>query len=213
MKKSLQRQLRHAFGFDPDVSTHHFVVTIPRGTLDEIGVSEHYGWDARTGSGAASLSRGDGQMRVFIPRPKWDAVADALRAHFNQRLKAQGVRTGSWQVGRNLLRRDLGKELVLLGWAIADADPALIPTAVANWNGLEPTERWWLYTQTAATSGHAVNDKTKGWRKAVRFALTENPVTADVATEARVPGYFERAAGPLFQGPRWDDVDPADPDE
>ena len=45
-----------------------------------------------------------------------------------------------------------------------------------NWLGLVPEERWWLYTMTNAATGHAVNGRNKGWRKAVRFALTENPV-------------------------------------
>lgn len=60
-----------------------------------------------------------------------------------------------------LVRRDLGKELVLLAWAIEDADPALIPTAIANWNGLVPEERWWLYTQTAAATGHAQRSRAR----------------------------------------------------
>jgi len=33
---------------------------------------------------------------------------------------------------------------------------------------------------TNAATGHAVNGRNKGWRKAVRFALTENPVMKDV---------------------------------
>jgi hypothetical protein len=33
---------------------------------------------------------------------------------------------------------------------------------------------------TNAATGHAVNGRNKGWRKAVRFALTENPVMEGV---------------------------------
>ncbi|MCI0529792.1 MAG: DUF3780 domain-containing protein, partial [Nitrospira sp.] len=73
--------------------------------------------------------------------------------------------------------RLLGKELVLLAWAIEDADPTLIPIAVKNWLGLKPEERWWLFTMTNAATGHAINGRNKGWRKAVRYALTENPVS------------------------------------
>jgi hypothetical protein len=40
-----------------------------------------------------------------------------------------------------------------------------------------PEERWWLYTMTNAATGHAVQGRNKGWRKAVRYALTENPVS------------------------------------
>ena len=37
---------------------------------------------------------------------------------------------------------------------------------------------WWLFTMTNAATGHALHGKNKGWRKAVRFALTENPVSS-----------------------------------
>ena len=32
---------------------------------------------------------------------------------------------------------------------------------------------------TNAATGHAIYGRDKGWRKAVRFTLTENPVTGD----------------------------------
>jgi len=54
----------------------------------------------------------------------------------------------------------------------------LIPTAIRNWLGLAPEERWWLFTMTAAATGHALHGRGRCWRKAVRFALTENPVSA-----------------------------------
>ena len=73
------------------------------------------------------------------------------------------------------MARLLGKELVLLAWAIEDAEPILAHAAIQNWRGLSPEERWWLYTMTAAQSGH-YGKRNIGWRKAVRYALTENPV-------------------------------------
>jgi hypothetical protein len=196
-----QAVLQSAFGFDPQESTHHFLVTIPRAATGKIEISEHFTWDTESGSGEVSFgSRLDGQIRVVLARPKWDAMADELRAQFNQRLRKAARKPGSWRVGANLVRRDLGKELVLLAWAIEDADPALIPTAIANWNGLVPEERWWLYTQTAAATGHGTADRGRGWRKAVRYALTENPVLGRAGDGAVVPEYFRRAAGTLFAG-------------
>ena len=50
-----------------------------------------------------------------------------------------------------------------------------MPNAVRNWTGLRPEERWWLYTATAAASGRP-DQFDIGWRKALRFALTENPL-------------------------------------
>jgi hypothetical protein len=61
-----------------------------------------------------------------------------------------------------------------------DTDPATIPMAIRNWLGLAQDERWWLYTMTNAATGHAIYGRNKGWRKAVRFALTENPITDSI---------------------------------
>ena len=55
-------------------------------------------------------------------------------------------------------------------------DPGTIPTAIRNWLGLAQEERWWLYSMTNAATGHAASGRNRGWRKAIRYALTENPV-------------------------------------
>lgn len=185
---------KNTFGFDPAESAHHFLVTIPRGATGEIRISEHFTWDLESGSSEVSVgTRPDGQIRAVLARPKWNALADEVRVEFNRRLRQAGRKRGSWKVGANLVRRELGKELVLLAWAVEDADPGLIPNALANWKGLVPEERWWLYTQTAAATGHGINDRNKGWRKAVRYALTENPATG--RSDAVVPEYFKQVAG------------------
>lgn len=198
MKDTLQNLLKNSFGFDPLESRHHFVVDIPRSGDQPVKISEHLTWDSETGSSPVTSGAGtDGQIRVILARLKWDRIADEIRAQFNQRLKQMNKSSGSWRGGLNLVRRDLGKELVLLAWAIEDADPALIPNAQANWNGLVPEERWWLYTQTAAATGHGITDRGRGWRKAVRYALTENPVQG--SADAVVPEFFRRAnAGPIW---------------
>jgi len=198
MNETILSLIKNSYGFDPAESRHHFVVEIPRGGDAPIKISEHLSWDDETGS--SSVSSGttqDGQIRVILARLKWDAIADETRTQFNLRLKRLAKKSGAWRVGPNLIRRDLGKELVLLAWAIEDADPALIPTTIVNWNGLVPEERWWLYTQTAAATGHGINDRGRGWRKAVRYALTENPVQGNADT--LLPEYFQRASG----GPSW----------
>lgn len=45
---------------------------------------------------------------------------------------------------------------------------------------------------TNAATGHAITGRGKGWRKAVRFALTENPVSDSSY-------YDERFNLPIFQ--------------
>lgn len=205
MNDNLMNLIKNSFGFDPLESHHHFLLDIPQGNDAPIKISEHLNWDDVLGSSPVSSGAiQDGQIRVILSRIKWNAIADELRTQFNLRLKKQGRKSGSWRIGANLLRRDLGKELVLLAWVIEDADPALISTAIVNWKGLVPEERWWLYTQTAAATGHGISGRGRGWRKAVRFALTENPVHD--SNDAILPEYFRRAE----TGPNWNllsDVD------
>ncbi len=167
------------FGFNPAESGHHFLVTIPKAGDEQVYVSEHFEWDESEARRELHLALGreDNKMRVILPKAKWTGIADELRAAFNQRLRDNGLATGRWKVGQTPVSRLFGKELVLLAWAVEDADPALIPLAVRNWHGLAPEERWWLFTMTNAATGHALAGRGKGWRKAVRFALTENPVT------------------------------------
>ena len=81
---------------------------------------------------------------------------------------------GRFKSGYLPIERLLGKELILLLWAIEDSDPSLIKMALANWLGLSPEERWWLFTMANASTGYYNNKR--GWRIAIRYALTDNPV-------------------------------------
>ena len=178
------------FGFCPEESSHHFLVTIPASNREDVLISEHMTWAEGEGAPPPTFAFGEaeGKLRVVLARTKWNAIADEVRVELNKRLKQDGLKSGSWKTGTNPVSRLLGKELVLLAWAIEEADPALIPAAVKNWLGLVPEERWWLYTMTSAATGHAIQGRNKGWRKAVRYALTENPVS-DVPHEP--PPVFE----------------------
>jgi hypothetical protein len=189
------------FGFRPEESAHHFLVTIPAGNRGQVLISEHLVYDEKDTSTSPSFGfRGaDGTLRVMLAHAKWDAVADAVRIEFNRRLKKDGIKSGAWKTGSNPVSRLYGKELVLLAWAIEEADPALIPTAVKNWLGLVPEERWWLYTMTSAATGDAIQGRNRGWRKAVRYALTENPVGE--ITHEPVPLLELRMQEPPAEGP------------
>lgn len=172
------------FGFVPTESEHHFLVTISASKKNDVLISEHFTWDDSNARQELSFALGqeDNKMRVILPRQKWEAICDPVKAEFNQRLRQMGLKSGQWKVlagkeGQTPISRLFGKELVLLAWAIEEADPALIPIALKNWLGLAPEERWWLFTMTNAATGHAISGRGKGWRKAVRYALTENPVS------------------------------------
>ena len=175
------------FGVQPDEDSHYFLVSLPKGDKSDVLISEHMswpdgGWERKI---RATLGPSDERLRVILVREKWDTIADVLLEEFNRRLRKAGMKIGKWKSGLIPVCVSFGKELVLLAWAIEDADPSVIPSAIANWKGLSPEERWWLYTMTNAATGQAVRGKGTGWRKAVRFALTENPLTASVS-ESRV---------------------------
>jgi hypothetical protein len=107
-------------------------------------------------------------------------IADFVRQVFNLRLKGKyDLPTGRWLKTRpTVLGRLFGKELMTLIWGIEhpDVTEELVSKALLNWRGLAPEERWWLYTTANAATGQP-KDRDTGWRKALRYALTENPVS------------------------------------
>ncbi len=175
------------FGFQPATSGHHFMVTIGGKSDPRVYLSEHFHYDDAEERRKVRFTLGhdDDKLRCILPLLKWEAIADAVQAEFNQRLKGLNLSAGRWLKDQTSISRLLGKELVLLAWAIEEADPRDIPAAIQNWRGLAPEERWWLFTMTNAATGHALNGKGRGWRKAVRFALTENPTSLQPAPESR----------------------------
>lgn len=172
------------FGYYPERTGHCFVVHIPSSGKPgaEVAVTEEFRW---TRDLLEYENRPDGfnspDLKVLLPVRIWKEIAEEAKAEFNRRLIRHGVRSGRWtKTGMVQLDRNFGKELVLLCWAVEDADPLLISNAVRNWLGLSPEERWWLYTMTNAATGQALGGRNKGWRKAVRFALTENPIAESI---------------------------------
>ena len=73
---------------------------------------------------------------------------------------------------RNAQRGEVGK--LRLGFNAIAVCNAVVPEALRNWETLAPAERWWLFTMTVSSTGQALQ-RNVGWRKALRFALTENP--------------------------------------
>jgi hypothetical protein len=170
------------FGFQPALSEHFFLLSLPRSKAGgaEVTLSEHFEWREPTADAPIPVPINDvnAYLRVIVRRTVWVEVAEDVKAEFNRRLRVYGLKTAQWpKSGQVPVDRTLGKELCVLLWAIEECDPALINTAVRNWLGLVPEERWWLYTMTNAATGHALKGRGRGWRKALRYALTENPVS------------------------------------
>jgi len=157
------------FGFEPSDSQLHFLVDIPKNKTKDVRIYECSKWDEES----PKIDHRYDKLKVQISIGKWDKIKDTIRNEFNPRLRQKKYKSGRWS-SKTAVHRLLGKELVLLAWVIADCDPSVIDTALKNWLGLRPEERWWLYTMTNASSGGV--DDNFGWRKAIRYALTENPV-------------------------------------
>lgn len=160
----------YGFGVDPIQSLNHFFVVVPHKATEPVQVFERYEW---TDGDEQILERSD-VLRLELSKHKWNLVSQDLTAEFNARLKKEHIKIGRFIVGGTPVERLLGKEMMVLLWGIEDSDPSVIPTAIRNWKGLMPEERWWLYTMTNASTGH-MKDK-KGWRIALRYALCENPI-------------------------------------
>lgn len=168
------------FGFNPEDTEHHFLVFVKPGKKETV-IFEQFQYDPNLGWNklAYEVTGVNASAKVILPHLKWELIKEEARAEFNRRLKTNDLKVANWKPETNYVHRLFGKELLVLAWAIEDADPGTIALAIQNWLGLKPEERWWLYTITNAATGHAIHGRGKGWRKALRYALTENPVTAN----------------------------------
>lgn len=161
------------FGFDPGESAHHFVVHIPNGEEKPVTIEEHFEWNTE----GAVASPKSPIAKAELDSYRWGRIAEATKDQFNKIIRSTGHRSVDWKPGKgNLLAPHFGKELTLLAWAVEDIDESLIPNAIANWKGLEPEERWWLYTTVNATFTRADVGRDRGWRKAIKIAFSENAV-------------------------------------
>ena len=140
------------FGFNPIESENHFYVMIPSTEAmdDRISVYERFHWEEE---GEQKIQRKD-ILKLELSRHKWKMIVDTVTNEFNGRLKQDKLPVGKFINGGVPVEKRFGKELMV---------------------GLQPEERWWLYTITNASTG-AINDSKRGWRVALRYALCENPV-------------------------------------
>ncbi len=155
------------FGVPVTTAPHHFIVSIPRGTRQPVRITEDLGMHAE-GEDNQVLDR------VFLHRPAWTEIANPVKRLFNQRLKAHNLAVSQWKAGENPVDRLLGKELCVLAWAVEDLPLEKVGAALRNWLALRPEERWWLFGMTAAAAG-APEDKGRGWRVALGYALGDTP--------------------------------------
>jgi len=180
-RASLDPRKPLGLGFLPAEGRHGFIVTIPKGTgaEDRIQIREERSIEVDLLKSGKELAvpDADPSLRVSIDRRRWNDLAPGFWEEANRRLRANGLTTHKFTKSPLYplpVHPSLGKELCLLCWAVEQGPREDIPNALLNWEALAPEERWWLFTMTVASSGQALQ-KEKGWRKALRFALAENP--------------------------------------
>jgi hypothetical protein len=148
---------------------HGYLVRLTKGRDAKVQVFEVFG---RPPTEREAQWAPETVLRCEASRDVWDIISPELRSEFNRRLKAEGKPSGRWGADETTVQRLLGKELLVLLWAVELADVKSEETLVAirNWIGLKTEERWWLYTMTAAATGLA-HQYGMGWRGALRQAL------------------------------------------
>lgn len=158
------------FGFDPKESAYHFVVDITDG---EVVIEERFTVDDEASTQLAP------QVRAVLDAYRWGRISEVAQSHFNRRLQDAKRKTAKFGKGEHVLAPHLGKELTLLAWATEGLDSTDLPNAIANWLGLAPEERWWLYLMAkSSSSGSEPVSEPRGWRKAIRIAFGESPAPA-----------------------------------
>lgn len=180
------------FGYDPAREEHHYRVRVSRGR-ERVCVYEC----PRTLDPAEHPP--EENLRVALERERWECIAPALADEFNRRLRAFSLPAGRWSPqGFVPVARLLGKELLVLAWAVEREEVGKAPVAVANWLGFVPEERWWLHAMTATHGVRATEDR--GWRRALRHALCDTPATV-ARTPTRSTTLPGGGLGALFERP------------
>lgn len=174
------------FGAPTSLEGDHFRVEIPSQRSQAIAIVEVYG-----------TLPPEEEPRAFIERRVWLTIADVAQREFNARLRAAKLRQGRWHTGTNYLDRLLGRELCILAWAAEQASDTQISTICRKWLALRPEERWWLFLKTVAEAG-CPEDRDRGWRRALYFALSDAPPTTPRSPRPTEPQFTEL---PLFSLP------------
>ncbi|MBQ6482231.1 MAG: DUF3780 domain-containing protein [Anaerolineaceae bacterium] len=159
------------FGMDPEESQNFFYIKMPSAAEGMVEIWECFEW--RDGDFETKPSD---ILRLMISKARWNAVSKDLGTELNNRLKTDGKPVGKFGKEGTIVEKMLGKEMMVLLWGIENVETRQFQTALRNWLGFLPEERWWLYTMTNASTG-GINDSGKGWRQALRYILCENPIS------------------------------------
>lgn len=108
------------------------------------------------------------QLVISLPVEKFELVKNRVEMELNRVLEHEKKSSGIFSDSNVGIDISLGKELLVLLWAIEDiSDADLIHTCLVNWLGLSSPERWFLYNMAHSSKGK------RGWRRALSVALAE----------------------------------------
>jgi hypothetical protein len=168
------------FGFDTSAKGYNFLVVVPKEKDGNVSIYECFHWNPKEVTTAELCSR---DLKAEIDLSKWNLFAPDVAQVLNERLERDGIPAGAWKSGSRIpVERLCGKELVLLVWAINGYDERSTDSAIRNWRNLSHEERWWMFTMANSIGGGAYESE-HGWRKAISYALCDNPTKADEKTE------------------------------
>lgn len=155
------------FGVDERDNEPHFLVDVPRARSGVVRL-----WEVRQTVDDALVRL----PRAELNRTQWDAIAVTMEHEFNRELAEEGQRLGRFRkTGETRLSlSNLGKEMMVLAWAIEELPETDLSTVRAAWLNLHRIERWWLFNMTVAINGH-VSNRGHGWRAALMHALSARP--------------------------------------
>jgi hypothetical protein len=154
------------FGCPVEMFIHHIEVVIPEGRGGDVCFEED--WGVAPAAGPERL------LRCTLPRFRWNAIANLAKQVLNDRLKQQGLPGSRWTPGVNRIERLLGREIIVLAWAIEAADEEDMPAISAAWAGMRPEERWWLFGRVASVAGSSENASAKP-RRGLALLLSSGP--------------------------------------
>ena len=169
---------KNVFGRIRGGAEHFYTVEIEAGKEGEVRIFEHYIQYDESLNNYNSFDEGH-EVRVFkavISKYQWGLVSSFVTFEFNQMLKEQGIsENGRFKNGITYVEKLLGKELLVLIWAIENTnDIDEISRAMLGWKGFSREERWWLSTTINAATGNllqSANIMYTGWRGAIKVAL------------------------------------------
>lgn len=149
------------FGAPKTLGSHVFRMTFK---ADHVSLSEDYGT-------LVEFDENPEKPRATLPPAVWKQISPFVKRDFNDRLRAQGRKAGTWKTaGEVLLDRLLGRELAMLFWSLdglTESDDAEIGAALRAWQAFRPEERWWLAGQVIASDSGTPDDSGKAWRRAL----------------------------------------------